>query len=163
MPKKEKVKHSAHIVSHSHVTAKKESTAMYFRIDYPIELRKEILKAAIDTTQLLKRYESLKALSHLRSEVYQDFNKKYKELEILTRKLSTKDLPVIERVRSDVKRARSSEQKMMSAINEIPIPKPSVKSEEHRESRQLRQLSEDEKLDQELRLIQDRLKRLETS
>ncbi len=163
MPKKEKHKSHVHVVSHSHVASKKVSTAMYFRVDYPIELRKEILKAAIDTTQLLKRYESFKALSHLRAEVYQDFNKSYKELEILTKRLTTKDLPVIERVREDIKKARHSEQKMMSSIHELPIPKPSLMSDKDRESVRSRNLSEDEKLDDELRLIQDRLKRLENS
>ena len=55
-----------------------EDNSMYFKIDLPLELRKEILKTAIEVTQLLKRHEGFKGLRHLRAETYQDFNKIYK-------------------------------------------------------------------------------------
>jgi hypothetical protein len=137
-----------------------EKSIMYFRIDNPVELRKEILKTAIDTTQLLKRYESFKALHHLRSEVYQDFNRSYKELEILTKKLGTKDLPVIERIQEDVKKARNAEEKI-AHIKQQPISmierpiKEDNKEEKH-------YFSEEDRLDSELMDIKSRLRKLDS-
>lgn len=134
---------------------------MYFRVDTPLELRKEILKSAIDTTQILRRYESYKGLSHLKSEVYQDFNRVYKDIDDLSRKLRTKDLPVIEKVREDVKKARLSEQKSVvvhqqdfrEQINSQMPKQQEAIIEKHA-------LTDQEKLDDELRDIQSRLRKL---
>jgi hypothetical protein len=137
-----------------------EKSAMYFRVDAPVELRKEILKTAIDTTQLLKRYESFKALHHLKSEVYQDFNKSYKEIEILTKKLTTKDLPVIERVQENVRKARNAEEKMAHIRQQPSLRVESSIKEDTKEEKHY--FSEDERLDNELRDIQSRLRKLDS-
>ena len=137
-----------------------EKSTMYFRLDAPVELRKEILKTAIGTTQLLKRYESFKALHHLKSEVYQDFNKVYKEIDVLTKKLSTKDLPVIERVQENVRKARNAEEKI-AHIRQQPILKVENPSREEPQ-KEKHYFSEEERLDSELRDIQSRLRKLDT-
>ncbi|MBI2670897.1 hypothetical protein HYX18_02895 [Candidatus Woesearchaeota archaeon] len=137
-----------------------EKSVMYFKVDYPLELRKEVLKTAIEATQLLKRYEAFKGLLHLRHETYSDFNKIYKDIEFLSKKLRNRDLPVISKVQEDIKKVKIAEQRKMQMrqqqiVQKIEMGKsPSVEEHKHH-------LSEVERLDEELREIQQRLRNLD--
>lgn len=133
-----------------------ENSSMYFKIDLPLELRKGILKTAIEVTQLLKRHEGFKGLRHLRAETYQEFNKIYKEIDLLSRKLRTKDLPVIKKVREEIKKAEVQEQRPVHVVQH-PGPVNALQGTE----RPRLHISEEDKIDNELREIQRRLHSLD--
>jgi hypothetical protein len=159
MKHKEKVKIKEH---------KEEKTAMYFKIDSPLSLRKEILRTAIDTTQLLRDYESFKSIKHTKMERYKEFNKVLKDIELLTKKLRSRDLPVINKVQGDIKKAKLLEQKNVLDQEQAQKLKAKIKSniefqkkEPVQEAKVEQHLTDEERLEKEIRDIQSRLNRLD--
>jgi len=149
-------KEEKHIVHKEH---KAEKPSMYFRLKSPLDVRREVLISAIDVTQLLRKYEGFKGLRHLRTEIYQDFNKVYHDLEILIKKLRTEDIPVIEGIQKDLKKAKAAEDKMLHM--ERQEYKHPVKEEKKEEDIHVSpRFTEDDRLERDLRNIQERLNRL---
>lgn len=139
----------------------KEKDIMYFKINAPLILRKEILKTAIDTTQILREYESFKAIKHLKLEKYKEFNRVFSEIENLTKKLRAKDLPVISRIQKNINKDTYLEKKTVRQKEEMEKLKSKPKVEEpKKEVKVEHHLTEEEKLEHEIMDIQARLNKL---
>ncbi len=147
---------------------KEHKTVMYFKVDSPLSLRKEILRTAIDTTQLLRDYESFRSIKHAKMERYRELSKVFKEVELLTKKLRNKDLPVISKVQEDIRKAKLLDQRAVLNQEQAQKLKAKIrmnidyqKKEPEPEIKVEHRLTDEEKLEQEIKDIQSRINRLD--
>ncbi len=83
------------IRNHQHSNVKLESDEpLHVKIDMPIALRKEVLGAAIGTTNLLRWYLELKSIREHKQQLLDAFKRVYQDIKKLTNELH-KQLPVI--------------------------------------------------------------------
>src|SRR3989344_1529773 len=71
-------------------TVKQEITGIHIKIDRPIEVRKQILKYAIEVAQLLKSYEDYKELHHKKDQIYSNLSDNFYEIKDLETKQEIK-------------------------------------------------------------------------
>lgn len=67
---------------------------VHVRIDMPIDKRRTILQATIDTMQLMKRYENLLRLRHEKDQEYAEFRKILSQINRMAKELRVKELPL---------------------------------------------------------------------
>lgn len=123
---------------------KGNSSIIHVGIEYPNEKRKNLLKSAIHTVELLKRYEKFKKLKQEKEMHFKEVRKTKKEIKVLFGQMKEL-MPVIEIPKEEVKK---------ETIPIIPKPKTVTKKPSIKISKQT------EKLERDLQALKDRIARL---
>ncbi len=99
------------------VTKKKEQDSVYVRIDSALTLRREILETAIESTALLKRWESYKILREMKLAEIKELKKIMDNIEKEFREFK-KHLPKVEIKEEEKPREIQKEEKKEAVVKD---------------------------------------------
>ncbi|MBS3159842.1 hypothetical protein J4436_03560 [Candidatus Woesearchaeota archaeon] len=134
-------------------TVKQEITGIHIKIDRPIEVRKQILKYAIEVAQLLKSYEDYKELHHKKDQIYSNLSDNFYEIKDLEKKLTRgHSLPTLKQLGFEEK--PTEKEHIIETTQEIKIETKQIITEKPKGD------SEIERLKNELKDIENQLKHL---
>lgn len=156
MHKKNKVK------KENNSKKQKDHTVTYVRVDSPLVIRKGVLQSAIWTTELLRNYERYKVLKEEKAARSKQLVDIFNEIEALFRRLRTSDLPIFDRVEQEIKKSEMFKQRVTSEPSKTKIVKTQViPKQEVRVVTPKKTVSAQEKLDLDIKDIQDKLNSLD--
>ncbi len=137
------------------VVKKEEETFTFVKLYDSLEVRKELLMIALDDTKLLRDYEAYKNITKQKEVMIKAFSERMTEINGLVNELRKDNFPYIKKVEEElkkeeeIKRIRNKGMKVKVVNEEMKPLKISRKPATH-----------EDKLDQELRDLQNRLNRL---
>jgi len=138
------------------IVKKEEETFAFVKLYDSLEVRKELLKIALDDTKLLRDYEAYKNITKQKEEMIKAFSERMTEINGLVNELRKENFPYVKKVEEElkkeeeIKRIRNKGMKVKVIKEDVEKPlkitrKPST---------------QEDKLDVELRDLQNRLNRL---
>lgn len=155
--------HKKHLAKKEHTTHKhRDKTVTYVRVDSPLAIRKGVLQSAIWGTELLRNYERYKALKEEKIVRSKQLVEIFNEIETLFRRLRTIDLPVFDRVEEELKKSEVFKERMFSPPKNAKVVKGNkLVRQEVRVVEPRKVISTEERLDIDIKDIQDKLNNLE--
>ena len=73
---------------------KRPEESVHVRLEMPLDKRKTVLQAAIDTMQLMKRHENIVRIRQEKEQVYVEFRKVLATINRMVREVRMKELPL---------------------------------------------------------------------
>lgn len=86
---------------------KKPEESVHVRLEMPLDKRKVILQATIDTMQLMKRHENIVRIRQEKEHVYVEFRRVLATINRMVREVRMKDLPLDSDDMKHVKKVKS--------------------------------------------------------
>ena len=140
----------------------KDKTVTYVRVDNPLIIRKSVLQSAIWGTQLLRNYERYKALKEEKIVRSKQLVEIFNEIEALFRRLRTIDLPVFDRIEQELKKSEVFKERMFAPPTKTKVLRPQrTLRQEARIVEPKKVISTEERLDIDIKDIQDKLNNLD--
>ncbi len=137
------------------VVKKEEETFAFVKLYDSLEVRKELLKIALDDTKLLRDYEAYKNITKQKEEMIKAFSERMIDINGLVNELRKENFPYIKKVEEELKKEEEIK-RIRNKGMKIKI----IKETEKPLKITRKPSTQEDKLDVELRDLQNRLNKL---